>query len=424
MPPRRSALRRAQPARCRAHARRCRRLSMRRARVLFLRRGQRHLGARHHLVEGFALPQLGVQRGHDRVRVQQGHRPRLRLAQRDRLLHQAQRAPEQAELVVGERQVVQRAHLLLQVARVLRHAQCMVQAAHALGEVGVAAVEAVDGAALAAAVAAGARQRDRLLHQRAVLGRIVQRHARGGQHARRLPLQCGLAQRGEEARGFFGRRHGVGRLAREAGRGLAQQGQRDQVAPPAAARGGHGGRGGRQRHVGALLPRLHVGQAGQRVRFVGHRLRRLRDRQHRVGVGFGVVEPQQGEQAGEAGVEQREPRGGSEAGRRQGGGGGRDGLLVQAGAGEVLHRGRTPARAGVRSTRASLGAGSNCAGASPSVSLVGPDQRLTISRQADGTQPRPHRGRPDGPCRPAAQPIQSRLARRAAPSAHATGIHQ
>ncbi len=216
----------------------------------------------------------------------------------------------------------------------------MVQAAHALGEVGVAAVQAVDGATFAGAVATVTRQRDRLLHQRAVLGRIVLRHAHGGHYARRLPLQCGLAQRGEEARGFFGRRRGVGRLAHEAGGRLAQQGQRDQVAPAAAARGGHGGRRGCQRDVGALLPRLHVGQAGQRVRFMGHRLRRLRYRQHRVGVRFGVVEPQQGEQAREAGVEQREPRGGCQARRSQRGGGGRDGLLVQTVTGEVPPCGR------------------------------------------------------------------------------------
>ena len=44
----------------------------------------------------------------------------------------------------------------------------------ALGQIGVAAVQAVEGACLAAAVTAGARQGDGLLHHDAVLGRVVQ----------------------------------------------------------------------------------------------------------------------------------------------------------------------------------------------------------------------------------------------------------
>ena len=99
---------------------------------------------------------------------------------------------------------MQHAALLVEVARLFGQPQRLVQAAHAAGEVGVAAVKRVQRPCFIAAGASFMRQGRSALQQHTVLGRVGLGQLHGGHHTQRLALVRRIAQGFEALRGVGG----------------------------------------------------------------------------------------------------------------------------------------------------------------------------------------------------------------------------
>ncbi len=248
------------------------------------------------------------------------------------LFAQAAGSAPQPQLGKGEREVAHDQHLAIDVAGVLEGLRGLAQQAHALGDVGAAEAQHVQGIGQAVAIASAPRQLDRALRRRA--RGLVARQARLRERDQPpgAAVAHAVARRFAQAGGLLGggQRGLVLRRAQQR-LGCAQEAARKQGVAPARLGQRQSLLGRNQRPLVLAQAHQHPGLARQRLHLERGLRMRIGQGQHGGGVQRGVVEARLGDERFGAQVEQGHAlrRTQARCGERLGGGG--NGLRLHAG---------------------------------------------------------------------------------------------